>query len=223
MSNRIYNDDALRITIKSGKPGDKRVVIEYSSTATLSSNYAKAVKVYKHTSDPTASNMPIGYNNYSGTLLNQDYNYAQDGTITVNGLKNSEEAILSVVFLDKFNFVTTLSQEVKVTPLEIQELLKKNACFLLTAGFGEDHYIIDYFRNFRDHVLASTYLGRSFIHVYYELAPKYALMIYQHESIRMLVRGFAYTLYFIFNFYLIFVAVFIGIVTYSIYGKRTKI
>ena len=223
MSNRIYNDDDLRITINSGKPGDKRVIINYSSTATLSSNYAKAVKVYKHTSDPSASNMPIGFTGYSGSLLAQDFDYVQDSTITVNGLSNSEEVILSVVFLDKFNFVTTLSQEVKATPLEIQELLKKNACFLLTAGFGEDHFIIDYFRNFRDQILASTYLGRSFIHVYYELAPKYALMIYQHEGIRLLVRGFAYTLYFIFNFYYIFVATFIGIFIYFIYGKRSKI
>ena len=223
MSNRIYNDDDLRITINSAKPGDKRIIINYSSSATLSSDYAKAVKVYKHSTDPSASNMPIGFTGYSGSLLDQDFDYAQNSEITVTGLNNSEESILSIVFLDKFNFVTTLSQEIKATPLEIQELLKKNACFLLTAGFGEDHYIIDYFRNFRDHVLASSYLGRSFIHVYYELAPKYALMIYQHEGIRALVRGFAYTLYFIFNFYYIFVATFIGIFAYFFYGKRSKI
>lgn len=223
MSNRIYKDETLRITINSSKPGDKRIILDYTSTATLSSNYAKAVKVFKHNSDPSASNMPIGFNGYSGALLAQDFPYAQNGNLTVTGLSNSQEAILSVVFLDKFNFVTTVSQEVKQTPLEIQELLKKNSCFLLTAGFGEDHYVIDYFRNFRDQILASTYIGRSFIHFYYDVAPKYALIIYQHEGIRALIRGFAYTLYFIFNFYYIFVGLFVGIFAYSVIQKRSKV
>ncbi len=223
MSNRVYSDDALRITINSSRPGDRRIIINYSSTATLSSNYAKAVKIFKHTSDPGPSNMPIGDLGYSGVLLAEDFSYAQNGDLTVTGLTNSEEAILSVVFLDKFNFVTTLSQEIKATPLEIQELLKKNSCFLLTAGFGEDHYVIDYFRNFRDQVLANTYIGRSFIHVYYELAPKYALMIYTHEGMRATIRGLAYTLYFIFNFYYIFVSLFIGLFAYKVYRQRSKV
>lgn len=222
MSNRVYSDADLRITINSGRAGDKRVILNYKSTGTLASAYAKSVKVFTHSSDPVVTNEPIGTVGYTGVLRTQDFPYAQSGEITVNELTNSSEATLSIVFLDKFNFVTTLSKEIKATPLEIQELLRKNSCFLLTAGFGEDHYIIDYFRQLRDNVLANSYLGRSFIHAYYELAPKYALMIYQHEGLRAFVRLVGYGLYFLFSFYYIFLGLLIGGSGYFIYSKTRK-
>jgi len=223
MSNRVYPDSSLRITINSVRAGDKRAILSYTGSGTLSTDYAKAVKVFKHSALPTATNSPIGDSGYTGALLAEDFVYLQNSEVTVSGLTNSEEAILSVVFLDKFNFVTTLSKEVSATPLEIQELLKKNACFLLTAGFGEDHYIIDYFRHFRDTILSKSYLGRAFISVYYETAPKYALMIYHNETIRAVIRGFAYALYFIMNFYIVVLLGFVGAGAFIVYRKRNKL
>jgi hypothetical protein len=112
-------------------------------------------------------------------------------------LQNGVEATVSVASIDKFGFSTTLSNSLPGTPLEIEPLLKKTACFLLTAGFGEEHYVITYFRNIRDQVLAENWLGRKFIGFYYSTAPKYALIIYKCETLRLIIRGSAYCLYFI--------------------------
>ena len=143
--------------------------------------------------------------------------------MTVNNLTNSDTYNVSILFEDKYKFGTVLSNDMIGQPKEIEELLKKNACFLLTAGFGEDHFVINYFRNFRDTILSQSYLGRAFIHTYYELAPKYALMIYHNEAIRAVIRGAGYTLYFIFNFYYIILAVAVAVTGAFVFRKHSKL
>jgi hypothetical protein len=199
MSNQVFTDTELTISINNVLVGDKRLTLEYTATGTLGTN-AKSLRVFKHdTPTPAVQNDPIA--DYTGALLPEIYDYAQNGKVIVTNLSNDTDYTISLLFVDKFNFATTLSIEKTATPLEIQELLKKQACFLLTAGFGEEHYVINYFRHFRDTVLAQSFLGKKFISVYYDLAPKYALIIYQHEYIRAFIRGVGYTLYFIFNYY----------------------
>lgn len=225
MSNRIYTDSQVLPTITEVRAGDRRLVVNYTSTTSILK--PKAVRVLlRPASIVVVTPSPI-QSYYTGeptaALYPTEFAYAYEGQLTVNDLTNGEEQFLSVLFEDQYKFGTVLSLEDSATPQEIQQLLEKNACFLLTAGFGEDHYIIDYFRNFRDNILASSYLGRGFIHVYYELAPKYALIIYQHEGIRAVIRGFAYTLYFIFNFYYIIVAAFIGCGAFFVYRRRALV
>jgi hypothetical protein len=228
MSNRVYTVSQVIPTITEIRAGDKRLVVKYTSTASILK--PKSVRVLLRPTPvvvTTQSPIEAYYNATTGeptaVLHPTEFAYAYEGEITINNLENSKEQSLSVLFEDQYKFGTVLSLSDSETPQEIQQLLEKNACFLLTAGFGEDHYVIDYFRHFRDTVLASSYLGRSFIHVYYELAPKYALIMYQHEGIRAIIRGFAYTLYFIFNFYYLFVAAFIGAGAFLVYRKREKV
>ncbi len=196
LSNRVLRDSELRISITNLRNGDGRVVFDYSATATI--NLPKSVRVYLHDGAPGAQNSPLA--SYSGSVLTEVYPYAQSSELTVTNLTNGSSPRLSVFFLDKYNFATTLSGDVVGVPQKIEELLKKEGCFLLTAGFGEEHYVIEYFRQFRDNVLSKNVLGRMFISTYYELAPKYALAIYKSETIRALVRGAAYILYFLFNY-----------------------
>jgi hypothetical protein len=225
MSNRVYTVSQVRPVITEVRPGDGRLIVKYTSASSILK--PKAVRILLRKENPTEPiEMPIEtyYSNEPEAVLYvTEFAYSNEGEITVNNLKNSEEQFLSVLFEDQYKFGTVVSESAMGRPEEIQQLLEKNACFLLTAGFGEDHYVIDYFRHFRDTVLASSYLGRSFIHVYYELAPKYALIMYQHEGIRAIIRGFAYTLYFIFNFYYLFVAAFIGAGAFLVYRKREKV
>lgn len=225
MSNRVYTVSQVRPIITEVRPGDGRLIVKYTSVASILK--PKAVRILLRKDNPTAPiEMPIEtyYTSEAEAVLYEtEFAYSIEGEITVNNLKNGEEQYLSVLFEDQYKFGTVVSESAVGRPEEIQQLLEKNACFLLTAGFGEDHYVIDYFRHFRDNVLANSYLGRSFIHVYYELAPKYALIIYQHEGIRAVIRGLAYTLYFIFNFYYIFVAAFFGCGAYFIYRRRAMV
>lgn len=215
MSNRIY--PSLTITVTAARPGDRRVILAYTGDSTILKPHH--VRIFD-TGGSAGTLLPIGQ--LTGTLLVKEYDYLQNSEVTVTDLVNDQDYNLGVMFVDKYNFATRVSATKAATPQAIEELLKKNACFLLTAGFGEDHYIIDYFRHFRDAVLSQSYLGRAFISVYYETAPKYALMIYQHEGIRAVIRGFAYTLYFIFNFYYVFIAGAAVIGAALVYRKRDK-
>ncbi|MEA9356149.1 CFI-box-CTERM domain-containing protein [Bacteriovorax sp. PP10] len=223
MSNRIYDSTQVLPVITAIRSGDKRVIISYTSTTNIAS--PKAMRVFIHDGAPGIVNQPIQnyYTAQAGSrLYTTEFAYAYSGEVTVNNLENDSQYFLSVLLEDQYKFGTVLSDDALGEAKAIEELLKKNACFLLTAGFGEDHYVISYFRHFRDTVLSQSYLGRAFINIYYETAPKYALMIYQHEGIRAVIRGFAYTLYFIFNFYYVFIAgaVFAGAAL--VYRKRDK-
>lgn len=217
MSNRIYINTELKTFIDHPRVGDRRVILGYSSDNSML-DFQKVV-VFNHTAAPPVTNGPIGA--YTGGLLNRTFPTAQSGDLTVNELINNTVYTLSVGFQDKFGFVTTLSDDVSITPLEIQELLKKEACFLLTAGFGEEHYIIDYFRKFRDEVLAHSWLGQKFIKVYYRAAPHYAKIIYQHAPLRWGIRSLAYILYFFFNYHLLIL--FIGASCYFLNIRKNKL
>jgi hypothetical protein len=199
MSNRVYSTSEIVVSITDSKKGDARVILNYSANNTMTD--FKKVVVFKHDFTPVSDNLPIGSYSGDGALLDRDFQANQSGELTVNELVNDTPVILSIGLQDKYGFVTTLSKSVGVTPAEIQELLKKNSCFLLTAGFGEEHYIINYFRHYRDQVLTHNWLGKIFIRSYYQNAPKYALMIYQHPTMRWSIRTMAYILYFFFNYY----------------------
>lgn len=197
MSNLIYTNSELRISISNSRLGDARIFLTYAATATMD---FKNVKVFNHTANAT-SEMIIGNASLAGgSILDNNFDPVKSGEIVVNNLNNGSDYFLSVFFVDNFNFATTLSSSVVGRPLKIEELLKKQACFILTAGFGEEHYVTNYFRSYRDHVLTQNWIGRKFIKIYYTLAPKYALQLYHSETLRLLVRSLAYGLYFFFNF-----------------------
>lgn len=199
MSNRVALPADYAGTISGIRRGDRRLIIEYSTSGMLD---AESIRIFNHNGANGTADLPIGesavYNAGAG-LMATEYPYQQTGEITVRDLTNSTSYFLSVLIVDKYKFATPLSNVVEGTPAEIQELLKENGCFLITAGFGENHYVIDYFRQFRDRILMHNWLGQKFVKVYYELAPEYALFIYENETLRALIRGIAYVLYFAFN------------------------
>ncbi|NOT81071.1 MAG: hypothetical protein HOP07_18970 [Bacteriovoracaceae bacterium] len=200
MSNQVYEETELIIMINKVRIGDNRLILEYTTNlGSLDAVYAKSTRVFKHSSAPAIVNDPI--KDYAGALTTKEYPYALNSELIVSDLANNSYVFLSVAFVDKFNFVTNLSDDITESPLDIEELLKKQGCFLLTAGFGEEHYVIQFFRNFRDATLSKSYLGKMFINFYYETAPKYALEIYHSPSLRFMIRSMAYVAYAVFNYY----------------------
>lgn len=205
LSNKIYTNLQLKVFATNPRNGDRRAIFDYDTDSSMQD--FKKVMVFKHTTNaPAHFNEPIGV--YAGSLINQDFPAIQKSEITVTDLPNGPEVTLSVAFFDKYGFVSTLSNHLSFSPMEIQELLKKQSCFLLTAGFGEEHYIINFFRSYRDHVLSNSWLGKKFIKVYYRSAPHYAVIIYQSEILRFGIRSMAYVLYFFFNYWWIILLLF---------------
>ncbi len=215
MSNRIFDAASFIVSLNALRKGDGRLIGDFSANATMDSAIFKKVIVYQYTNatTPILTNSPLGTAS-AGSILDKDISTNQSGEFTLSGLTNSTPYKISIGFEDKFLFSTALSTSQAGTPTEIQELLKKQACYLLTAGFGEEHYVINYFRHYRDHVLAQNLLGRLFIKLYYFSAPAMAQFIYHSDLLRAGIRAVGYILFFIFNIpnylLLLFVVVILG-------------
>lgn len=199
MSNRVY--DTIVVSINQLRKGDKRLLGTYESSSTIDTSLMKKVFAYSYTdtSTPILTNVEIGAAS-AGSILANDLGSAQDGEFIINNLNNGDTYKLSLGLEDKFHFTTKLSLSASGTPTEIEELLKKQSCYILTAGFGEEHYVTNYFRDYRDQVLANSWVGRKLIRVYYSTAPHYAMFIYRHDSLRATIRGLAYLVYFNFKY-----------------------
>lgn len=213
-SNRIYPN--LVITIKDVKKGDKRGIVSYKG----SENIINPLSIRAIDRGTSTTSDPIGTIG-AATIVSEEYKYAQESYVTIRDLENGQVYDFSIGFVDLFNYTSKLSPTFEVAPIEIEELLKKEACFLLTAGFGEEHFVIDYFRGFRDNVLSHFYLGRVFITTYYDLAPRYAIEIYNHESIRLSIRVLAYVAYFVFNN--VFLIIGLSIIGASVFFAQKKL
>ncbi len=218
MSNRVFTTSDLVVSVSTLRKGDRRLLGTFSANATMDSTLFKKVIVYQYTDSATTitANLPIA-SATAGSIIDADISNNQSGEFIFSGLTNSQAYMISLAFEDKFLFATTLSTSKGGTPTEIQELLKKQACFLLTAGFGEEHYVINFFRQYRDQILAQTWIGNKFIKIYYRLAPYYAEIIYQNEWMRFGIRSVAYLLYFLFNYYW---AIILGGIFLSVIGLR---
>lgn len=223
MSNKVYTASELLTSISDLKVGDRRVILTYSANSTMDSSLFKKVVIFSYTDTSTvkAGGGTFGSLNGQGSLLNRDVTSTQSGEYTLNDLQNNVIYNVALAFQDKFLFVTTFSNSKIGQPLEIQELLKKQSCYLLTAGFGEEHFVINYFRHYRDHVLAKSYFGQQFIKVYYRSAPHYAEIIYKSEFMRLTIRILAYIMYFFFRFYWL---IFLGLgLIYALNLRKNKI
>ncbi|MDO9181985.1 MAG: CFI-box-CTERM domain-containing protein [Bacteriovorax sp.] len=203
------------VTLSGLRKGDKRLLGSFATSAIMDPSLFRKIIIYQYSdnSTPISSYVPIASAGVTaGTILDRDFGTAQSGDLVINNLTNGLPYKFSIAFQDRFYFATPLSPSSSGTPTEIQELLKKQACYLLTAGFGEEHYVITFFRHYRDQILANTWIGQQFIKVYYRSAPHYAVIIYQSEWMRSGIRMMAYGLYFLFNYYwlvLIFAGIFL--------------
>lgn len=197
MSNKVIAPASYTSNITGVRRGDRRVFLTFTNTSV---NNAKSIRVVRLPSSALPGDLPIGDATYAGRTLNAEvFPYSTSSELTVRDLTNGITYNFSYVVVDKYNFATPLSPPVEGSPAQIEELLKENKCFLLTAGFGENHEVIDYFRHFRDTILLQSAWGEALVDVYYEWGPKLALFIYDNEVLRSIIRGAAYILYFSFK------------------------
>lgn len=201
MSNRVYTSSELTLSLASLRRGDERVTGSFTNTVTME-DFKKAM-AFVHSGAACAANSPLS--SCTGSLSSDSVANSQSGEFTLSGLTNGTPVTISVVLIDKYGFASVVSNSSSATPTDIEDLLKKQNCFLLTAGFGEEHFVIDYFRNYRDTILSKSLPGKIFIKYYYQYAPKFALSIYNNSEIRGLIRVAAYALYGLFNYYYVLI------------------
>jgi hypothetical protein len=121
------------------------------------------------------------------------------GEVNIRPLINGVTYEVALLFEDKYQFATQISAPLTETPIAIEALLEKQACYILSAGFQEKHFVTDYFRSLRDNFLLKLDLGRSFVQWYYRTAPEFAPVIYSSPILALIVRILAYTLWFLLN------------------------
>ena len=165
------------------------------------------------------------YSDASNDLLAVDYSPGEGGEMDIFPVTNDQNYYVTLGYVDKWQFVSKLpgtGTDQPVKPTNIVNFLEKESCYLISAGFKERHYILDYFRWFRDHFLLKYPLGQAFVELYYETAPYYALKyIYPNETLSFLVRSFAYILYFFMTRIWYFIAAFFLVTVYLVAKKRS--
>ena len=67
--------------------------------------------------------------------------------------------------------------------------MHRSGCFVATAAYGDEDLIeVHLLRQFRDHYLATTIIGRKFIWIYYRYGPYAAAFIEHSLFLRRLAR-----------------------------------
>ena len=125
-----------------------------------------------------------------------------DGRIT--GLTNGQTYCFVMANRDLtgniyyFTPVSTVSADTLcATPEKVVGLLDDKHCFIATAAFGSDMAPeVQSFRDFRNEYLLPYDWGKAFVKTYYKYSPKYAAMISQSDTAKVLVRGALWPLLF---------------------------
>ena len=206
LSTRVYDgsDSSPTVTVSQTGiiTGDESLYLTYDTSASFSDT--KETLVFSFPSSQASSQTYSSAISASATLLSEEDEFAvnNDGAkIQVKNLTNNQLYNISVAFLDKYQFATNVTATEAGTPLEIAKFLNEQSCYLVSAGFGRPHYVLEYFRMIRDQYLLKTSLGRSFVNFYYGSAPKYAGVIYNNAFLSFIVRSASYVLYFFMNFF----------------------
>ncbi len=188
--------------LESIRKGDERLNLFYSSAPVLADYYETLVFSYTNTTATATADTYSSIRGLGSIISNSAGTSNQaSGYYTLKDLDNERNYNVSIAFADKFQFASKFSGSRIAVPEKIEVFLEKQGCYLLSAGFQEEHYVLEYFKKFRDQVLLKHALGKKFVHFYYSTAPQYTHYIYNSPMISSVVRGAAYTLYFIFNYF----------------------
>lgn len=216
LSNVHRDNSEIGLKITHLRRGDETLKLEYSAILTYDTTN-ELVVIKKGNALTTADNyqtlLAAG-----ATFLNEEGEYpaTKGATIQVSKLTNGVEYNLGVAFKDKYRFISLIPESRKGKPIEIDKFIKSQQCYLLSAGFGEEHFIIDFFKVVRDDYLSKVAVGRAFTSFYYSTAPSYTKIIYSSEAISLIVRISAYILYFTIK-YSLFILMFL-LVLFSLKG-----
>lgn len=202
ISGVVYNGSAalnIQPVLTNVTTGDTRLKYEY----TLSSvqTHFRDIWAYDNTvAISGASSFSDLHGNKELLVEEDEVSVNSSGYFDLKNLENEKVYQVTIAIRDKFGFFTLFSDSLEGKAQTIAEFLEKNQCYLVSAGFLEQHYVLDYFRHIRDDYLLNYSLGEKFVDFYYATAPKYVPFILEHESLRFVIRMMSFALYFVFNY-----------------------
>ena len=175
-SNRVYNGtggaSTVTVSLESIITGDESLYLKYSSNEAFPD--PKELVVFSNSSAIVAAANIQSFITGS-TLLSDENEFSIDdngATFQLKDLANNTTYNLAIGFVDKYQFGSFVTATSVGTPLEIAEFLNEQSCYLVSAGFGRPHYVLEYFRMIRDDYLLQTRLGSLFVYFYYGTAPQ---------------------------------------------------
>lgn len=208
----VRDNSSMNLKINLIERGDESLYIHYNTTSIFEGMQELLVLSNSSTGN---GNQPYQDAVTAGSRLlsgDKEFPASPGASIQLRHLVNKTTYYISLAFKDKYGFASLLSVDKSGTPEEIEEFIKSQQCYLLSAGFGREHFIINYFKKVRDNFLLKSYLGRSFVSFYYETAPKYTKAIYTSKTLSFMVRLSAFVIYYIFKFvaplFLVFLLIF---------------
>tara|TARA_B100000925_G_scaffold184331_1_gene139229 strand:+ start:5828 stop:7108 length:1281 start_codon:yes stop_codon:yes gene_type:complete len=137
------------------------------------------------------------------------------GEYIINNLENGTAVNLAISKINKYLFSSNLSNSKVETPLEVEVFLKKSSCYILSAGFSRDHYIVEFFRSFRDEMLLRSIIGKKFVEFYYRTSPMYTGVILKSRPLQLVIRALAHAGYFVFKYFAVIIILFSGLYLYK--------
>ena len=152
--------------------------------------------------DSNTENDLAGYKVYCGTR-SRDYDFAIDAGnttyYTVRGLEPETRYYLALTAYDTSRNESDFSGEVSAVtgndpdpaPSTSSTLIdnEEGGCFIATAAYGS--YLnphVKILREFRDEFLIPNFLGKKFVHLYYQYAPPIACNIVEYGSLKFVTR-----------------------------------
>lgn len=202
-STKIY--DSNTVTLNSLEKGDSQLIANFAGFGM--EDFEGAYTILRTCTSSTSSGGTLGALGLSIDDASKVDNGQTSGQAKAKNLTNNTCYKVNVFLLDKYGFVSIVSNDLEETPELIQALLKSQSCFFFSAGFGRKHFVLDSLRSFRDDFLMKTIPGKLFTQAYYALAPKYAMEIYHSPVLSALFRGIGYTFHYFFHILSILVSV----------------
>jgi len=220
ISNKIPENN---FTLSELKKGDNRLtaVLSDGDDITQMGDDIYQLYVFRYSGSTEQAVTSVGAAIASGsnfTLLDS----ITEGTVDISNVSNGEPYNFAFSLVNKYQFASNLSVSKVQTPEDIEAFLNSQACYIFSAGFKERHFIVDYFRSFRDEILLKNRFGNVFVAWYYRTAPSYAPLIYKSKTLSFFVRVAGYFIYFILRFWIVLVMLMLAYFTFHIYKLRQQ-
>jgi hypothetical protein len=170
-------------------PGDRQIFVNGAQFGLGLSNVAPA-SVLLVAAEPQATGVTLGSTfRTAGNDILQKVSLASDQVVTgfVNSTSTSNAFFqLGFQVRDAAGVVYSDSCTLdNVRTADIQGFLAKSQCFIATAAYGDPESVgVQHLRSFRDRILSSTALGRSFISFYYANSPGAAEWLSENDWLR---------------------------------------
>ncbi|PIP95923.1 MAG: hypothetical protein COW00_01660 [Bdellovibrio sp. CG12_big_fil_rev_8_21_14_0_65_39_13] len=178
-------NSSATLTLTDLRPGDKQLTAIYSGTSITN---LKRIVACINGGANTVQALGCTFDN---ALLKDVDSTSLSAEVKIKELTNSLTYSVSVGIEDKFQMATFMSNALSATPLAIEALLAKNQCYILSAGFQEEHPVVEYYKHIRDHYLKHFFLGKMFISWYYKTAPQYTSYIIASPKVAYTIRVLA--------------------------------